>query len=537
MKKIFIVLLILTIFIFAGCEKAKEIISDVDGSTDHGASKTDVLAADTTEEPTVEDTTEPDEVIEDEPLTHIDLSFLIELDWPEVEESYADEVKFKAFPLTRQPIYLTTSLVGDMTFVDEKLNRINLPFQPSAWVYIDDVDYETDTAKPIAYALKESPDYYDETTDEYIRGDFILMLANGIIPRDSDGDYIKLAWGNYNSYYIFNNGNAVITRKDESFGLYDVKKQQEILPCEYELVSPFDEIFYVIKDGQGFLYNKSGNELYSFGEVEMPVYDDLFLPTPADYYLSVKEHLFYKVSDFNSELSNVYGSISLWGEYTVSLHKNGYVYVTDRDGKILYRSACFRYEITNEYLVLYTAAGFVIVNTDFIERKFPVKLSQRDYPYFYEFDGNGVFYSEKHRDREIYFVDETGNVLETEKVGKFGKYDEYNGPMYFEGGYHYEQGEYGNISLRDEQEKSYGLKFFGNFAFFRVWAGEENFKYTIFSLDGKLLLKDIYGVVDSPMIGEGIFVYVTPDNCVVLYPDGKTVPVHVAPVVTQYGWE
>ena len=59
----------------------------------------------------------------------------------------------------------------------------------------------------------------------------------------------------------------------------------------------------------------------------------------------------------------------------------------------------------------------------------------------------------------------------------------------------------------------------------------------VYSLDGKLLLDDVYGVVDSPMLNGGIFVYTTPDNCIVLYPDGSTIPVRAAPPVSKYVWE
>jgi hypothetical protein len=111
----------------------------------------------------------------------------------------------------------------------------------------------------------------------------------------------------------------------------------------------------------------------------------------------------------------------------------------------------------------------------------------------------------------------------------------------------------GNFRVSDEdQEYKDSLHRFGgtilietvkmNFAvhFRRVqdrWWQEEAF--AVYSLDGEMLLDDIFGAIyEAPGPNGGIFVYLDENTCVLLTPDGRTVPVHSAPVVEKvyYGW-
>lgn len=60
----------------------------------------------------------------------------------------------------------------------------------------------------------------------------------------------------------------------------------------------------------------------------------------------------------------------------------------------------------------------------------------------------------------------------------------------------------------------------------------------IYSLDGMLLLDNVYGCI-SEVVGPdgGLFVYTAPNRCVLLYPNGTTVDVPIAPEVELMYWK
>ena len=60
---------------------------------------------------------------------------------------------------------------------------------------------------------------------------------------------------------------------------------------------------------------------------------------------------------------------------------------------------------------------------------------------------------------------------------------------------------------------------------------------TVYDLTGTLLLDHFYGIIDDvPGPGGGLFVYLDPGTCVLLFSDGSTVPVPNAPVVESITW-
>lgn len=576
MKKIFIIFFIISVLILTSCEKTKELISDID-NINNGiypviSETIDLITAESTAEDNIQ--IDKIEVTQDcTELSHIDLSFLIELDWTEENENTNKiEIEFKVFPLTdySKGIY-SNSLTGDLIFIDEKINPVKLPFQPVAWNYIYDFDPINQISKPIGYALQEKLTYWDETILEYIREDYILMLADGTIPLDSDGEYIKLIWGQFEGpVYFINNGSAVVIHKNKKYGIYDLIKQKIILPCEYDSICPVDSIFYVVSDGYGFLYDKNGNKLYSLGKLTEEqlqnkepfcAYDICEFncntvngwSAGAEYYLNGTEQLFYKISDNASGIDKGYvnGSLSSWGKYIVySTSDMKRVYVTERNGSVLYSGECYNYGVSGEYLALYTTSGFVIVNNkDFTERKFPADLNPNDSyasgSVFYKFDNDLVYYMKEFWDKELYSVDESGNVLKVKEYDKpvlYVKNDDFE-PVYVKNDNYYLQDEDENIllisSYKEKNENVlYGmLEVHGNFVFLNVPdGGESAYTNAVYSRDGKLLAGNIYGVASSPAPGGGIFVYISPDNCIVLYPDGSTIPVPAAPAVERLLW-
>jgi hypothetical protein len=196
-------------------------------------------------------------------------------------------------------------------------------------------------------------------------------------------------------------------------------------------------------------------------------------------------------------------------------------------------------------LALYTASGFIIVDKNFFERKFPVELLSNDSyasgSVFYKFDGNLVFYVKDYWDKKLYSVDEAGNVFEAaeyEESVLYVKDVDFKEPVYSKNDVYYLQDKNKNILLshnakneQGEYEKILSLR--GNFVVLEFRSGEGMYPRTIYSLDGKLLIDDIYGITDSPAPGGGVFVYKTPDNCIVIYPNGDTAPVFAAPAVKK----
>ena len=565
---LFLILLISVLLALPGCEIIAKLPADdktiepsetIEETLDMTYIITDIIEDFPSEEATT--TVEPEP--ESQEFPDIDLGFLIELDWPRAEADEGEiELKVFALPDHKKGIY-STALFGEVTFFDEQLKPIELPFLPLNWIAINYYDPKSNASRPIGYALKENSDFWewDEETETgtYIPGDYILMLSDGTLPKDPEGEYIKLVWSTYDGYdSIIQNGSTVVMQGKDGLGIYDLKKQKEVLPCKYDSISPIDLVYYVVDDLQGFLYDKNGKELYSFGELtenelqymeEFSTYsNDLYALNSntihrwfvgADYYMNIEEHIFYKISENESGIERGYvnGAIRSWGDYILyATDKFDHVYVTDRSGKVLYSGTCYNYQIVGDYLALYTTTGFVIVNKDFGERKFPVELKPSDMyatgPLLHDFNGDVVIYAKEFWDEELYSVDEEGNLLKVEKTEPE--------PVYQKDDCYYLQDADGNILLRVERKQSNGeianLWLQGDFVILYILASDQAMSASqraVYSLAGDLLIDGIFGITDSPAPGGGIFAYTTPSSCIVLYPDGSTVPVIGAPEVTK----
>jgi len=516
MKKLIIVLFIIFIFVLISCEKPA--INETTNLTD------DLIIEPTTEETQIDETTQENEV-----LSHIDLSFLIELDWPEDEEDEF-EAEFKVFPLLEyRNAHYWSGITGNTIFLDEQLKSFELPFQPVGWIYIYSNFYDYNNRKPIAYALKidHGSWEHDEIGRDYSTGKYILMLADGTIPRSSNGDYLNILWGRYNSEWIVNNDYAVITYGENGLGIYDIKNQKEILPCVYDSINLVDSIFYIVNDGYGYLYDKTGKELYSFGELtenEFQYGFEEFLnyskgiyalrcntfngwSSSYTYFMNFENRLFYKNSEMNLIIDNEYNShLTAWGDYVVfSVNKTEYICVANRNGDILLRK--------DGYSSYEFADGYLILNKGY---------------------GNRTWYS----------TDESGNIIEIDGIEgyKFYTYPQdkprtfdYNGRRY-QYHYYFLSDENGNILLHtDNIGGQLRLSQNGNFIINDFWDfGEYTSTHDIYTPDGKLLIENLYGVVYSIAPGGGIFVYTTPEDCMILYPDGKTVPIPEAPKVEKH---
>ena len=60
---------------------------------------------------------------------------------------------------------------------------------------------------------------------------------------------------------------------------------------------------------------------------------------------------------------------------------------------------------------------------------------------------------------------------------------------------------------------------------------------SVYAMDGSMLLDNVYGFADTIAGPDGgVFVYLNPETCVLLYPDGRTIPVPDAPTVESVDW-
>ncbi|MDR0326237.1 MAG: hypothetical protein LBI19_09110 [Oscillospiraceae bacterium] len=469
-----------------------------------------------------------------EPL-QLDLSFLIDIDWPDSPASYTPE--FKVFPLTSTPAVYLTGIDGPVTFVDENLNLVNLPFEPKSYIYF--------TA---GYALHH-PDY------SWPHG-WVLMLADGTIPRDSDGNYIMLYGEGHNFAAAHLIGATVITHGTPDrnggakYGLYDIEAGIQILPNEYDAIITFELTkFAVMEDSRVWLLDSKGHEIFVFpadSQAHVRMGDFSFLSSV--HYIRENERLFYKEDDL-ARLG--YDGIQRWGKNYIAYSWDGSIfspfYLFDSDGYEIYRTRQNRFTIDGEFLTVATQEGFTVLNLNGIAFDFPVVIDWDSVVTDVRFEGGEVYWTQiyrfEHADHEwsydyyYYAVDEAGNVRTTDQPqsGRFegNIYNDSTARMYKL----YDI--YGNILLSISFDDGY-INILGEFTLLSLYNDEINpvgsVPYAIYSNhDVKLLMEDIYGYV-YPAPDGGIFVYLDANTCVLLYPDGRTVPVHNAPVVKRMTW-
>jgi hypothetical protein len=413
----------------------------------------------------------------------LDLSFLIDIDWPE-PINYTPNPK--VFPLTGTTAMYKTSMSGKITFADENLNPIALPFEPQGYAVI---------GGGAAYALHNGTDWVLMHNDG--------TTAHGITLRDI-GE---------NGALFESVGSAVVISRRNSrrdgwlHGLYDVEQQREILPMEYQelnIAPNFSEsnpgrklpIFYGVKNGMGYLLDNKGKVLYEMGAADDSAWDWNRL-----YILNQTERKFYKAPGImygNADIIDVWSGFYIVRGDGADETRRG-LFIFDTEGREVYRtevhrSVCFDASF-NDGLMIDTGDGFV-------------------------------------------FMDENGN-FRTQDFGRLSVGADWHidGPIYR---CHYTRSHIiydadRNVLLRTDLEP---LVKAGDFAVcFRYIDDEMRFlseAYAVYDLKGNLLMDDVFGVIwEIPGPGGGLFVYLDENTCVLLTPDGRTVPVHSAPVVEK----
>lgn len=450
-----------------------------------------------------------------------DPSVLIDIDWPEETVEYTPEVK--VFPLTGTYGAFKSRVTGEVTFVDENLNLISLPSGTIDYATVNNRD-----GNVIAYAL--SIEFYM---------DRILMLADGAIPTNAEGEYYLLPYTGEDNFWCL--GNTIVTWGVRgSYGLYNLEERREVLPCEYTQLHPAaDGIYYANKGGETYLLDCGGNVLYSLGympgDLHWNEYSYELDPATQTFWLNTYD--------------KPYSKIECWGDYVLVTIEPA-LFISDRDGNVIkrydaagYVPANGYYTIAGDNLVFMRDDGFYVLDKDLNERHFPrdflipmTDMSDFKTPFYYFYsDGEiiwqsydpieGLYYyhvlSEDGSEREEYIYTFTGEQAIIDRGTLAVMYDAQ-----------------GNVLIKHDSSISHSsrLTMFGSYVlqeYFNddpsVWHNEP---YAVYALNGTLLLDNVFGYISEVTApGGGLFVYLDENTCVLLYPDGRTVPVPNAPVV------
>jgi len=419
-----------------------------------------------------------------------DLSYLIDIEWP---ESVVYKPEFRVFPLVSTGQVYKTGITGALVFVDTSLGPVTLPIQPRSYATVGDIAY--------AIFLQENhPEFEDWPTA-------VLMLADGTIPRSADGKLINLYDFYENSY--LNIGSAVVTYRTVPspygdgtlplLGLYDVDAQAEILPCDYDWLEIIGgSACFAHKDGNIWLFDSKGRELFTFPASTETIDTPTTWGYNSSYYLDVEQRVFYLYSDLNE--TGGFDYLEKWQGFYIARAGEGtsnrLMYVLDVEGYEIFNTNYQSFTTSYAALVITTNEGlFISIDTDgtisTIEED-PIRNDRHlEGPLYYDYDDTAL-YSIRDKDNNV--------ILETTDYLMLS----------------------GSFIVRLQPVDGNDMR---------------NDPKIIYDHSGNILLDDIYGCIyEAPAPGGGMFVYLSPDDCVLLHPDGRTEPVPNAPSVQQVYW-
>ena len=480
--------------------------------------------------PDAEDNPSPGAVAEP---PDIDFSFLIGLDWPDEAPAYRSDVE--VYPLTNMAMVYKTGVKGPVTFVGQDLCAIPLPFEPSGFGYIRGDDGVK------GYTLSGAPGYQWE----------VLMLADGTVPYGADGQYISPANIGEDGAWYDTIGSAVITFRpglqgygweDSLYGLYDMEERRELLPCEYEAICVVNgALFYATKGEQAWLFDEKGRELYALGSADgirgVPLN---YIYGSEKYYINAHDRIFYRLADVGFA-----DEIGRWGDYIVALsagEASGNLMVFDREGRELYRHEYYvgyygGYQTFGEYLLFRTDGEFIMLDSGLKEKRFPIPPLDDDF-FIINYIGEELVFdyggNQSVPEQQYLALNEDGGLRDISFIdaGQPPILYRYPGQYIFVNQYH-----------KTLVETDGYIQLCGNFIVLRE-SIKTNGMYSmrtdpksVYAIDGSFQLDDIYGCIDeAPGPGGGIFIYLDGSTCVLLKPDGATIPVPTAPLVEKVYW-
>jgi len=444
---------------------------------------------------------------------------LIEIDWPEPAE-YTPELL--VFPLTSQGRIYSTGVSGTVTFVDKDFNNIGLPFQPRAYAAVG-------WGNIAGYALFLPDDHTERDDGPY----GVLMLPDGTVPRGANGKYIALFDYYENSYIVI--GSSVLTiqiihdvPQRTVYSLYDTVTRKETVLGEFDWVEPSNGIIRAYKDEQIYLFNAKGEMIFSYERDE--------------YFVELNEQVVYKYSEHPNA---PYHNISRFGEH-LYVHADRIIgdYVRiDRSVAFIDKDMRLgEFMPTNENLGFYKNDKFLAVVYSDTVTVFDLKLNAKIYPYPV-FDNSESLWiadiDENHIHFRLYTDDGGQQIISTDADGNIKML---NAPptdelIYWDYqliGYTWQ---YNGKTVMSVPSSDGHLWQYGDFVVRteRVGDSMRNDPRAVYAHDGTLLMDNILGLV-TPAPNGGMFVYTDPNNCVLLYPNGRTIPVPGAPVVELIYW-
>ncbi|MCL2002396.1 MAG: hypothetical protein FWG72_00125 [Oscillospiraceae bacterium] len=476
-------------------------------------------------------------------LIQLDMNqLLIDLDWP---EPAVYEPEITVFPAVSSSGHFKTHMSGPITFLDESLEPVPLPFAPTWYAPV------RSGGGTVAFTvgIPEKPG-----------GHHVLMLADGTLARGADGEYIS-AYDSYeHSYTVV--GSLVVTsrlfyRSDEAwpqykYGLFDMETRSELLPCEYDKIEAAEEnILFVSKDGFSWLLNSKGDVLYAFGEDDTTGVDGPYgQGYGSNYYLDEKNRAFHRIPVIEGRQM---ATLEMLGGYYVTRDGGGMdasgpvtgpLYVFDASGLEIYRARHYWFTLWEDELIVSHGGGFDVITRNGEIRRFPADLrNQTLYAHYLDGEVYWIEYDPLVYDAEVtyryYSADEAGNVREweTPETPETVRPDiegYADGPVEYNASseLYTLRDTAGNIIL----ETTDSLLWNGAFVIrLQPVAGHDCYEpAAIYTPGGSLLTDDFYGVVyEAPGPGGGIFVYLDPDTCILLFPDGRAIPVPNAPRVEK----
>lgn len=431
---------------------------------------------------------------------------------PEPVQPYNPEVK--VVPLVGNALLYRFHLEGELKFIDEKGNPMDLP--PKA------VRYQINSN---CYLLFDSDrNMALMRFDGTVLTDFSYKALDGedIIYCPAAGQYVKV-WKTVNG--------------KNKCGVIDLVTGSELLPCEYDEIDLYNRAIHAIKDKISLLFDYKGNLIYDFKE-EVG-FDSSFIQSAySKYYFDNENGKIVTLGEMIiDQYSKTYNILILNNKMTITDKQWNPVYtLPDRHATLFQASH-------NEYIIFGYAKEIIVVSKGKDIIKFPYSFKDLEiekYTTFYDLfekieykDNKLIFYRKnKPSDRKFYnrfTMDRTGKIIKKEYNLRNTTVDEDNIAYQYPNRH----------ALLDDNGKElipysqYALRKRGNFILAELEDELTNtYKVKIYNTEGRLLLDDVYDIPSFLVLSNGaVVVYTSSSNCYLLFPDGKLTSIANPPKV------
>lgn len=408
------------------------------------------------------------------------------------------------------PLLYRYQLIGELKFIDEKGNFIDLP--PKAVKYVVNRN---------CYLL-----FDNDFNMALMRFDGTVLTDFSYKSLDGEDGIVCPAMGQYVKVWKTANGKY-------KCGVIDLESGKELLPCEYDTIVLYSRAIHAIKDEKTFLFDYKANLIRDFNE-------RVHFDSSFSYFYENKYYL-----------DNESGKIIANGDIMIDQYYKTYnilisdaenkITITDKQWNPIYTlperdSAKFRAK-THEYVVFGFSEEIVVISQGKDIIKFPFSLEVlgiENYESFYELyekieykDNKLIFYIKiSPTDGEFFncfTLDQTGKIIQTEYNVRYTTVDEDNIAYQY----------FNRFALLDDEGNElipyspYALFKGGSFIFAELEDNRtDTYKAKIYNTRGKLLLDNVFGIPSYLTLPNGAtVVYTTDSKCYLLFPDGKLTPI------------